>query len=353
MNEEKKNKKKLVLIIGGTILVFILILILIVIFLLFPVSKSNEAVNINIKKGTSKVETVEILKNANLIKSKYAALLYILLTGNKNIQAGSYEFSRDMSTNDIIKSLNKGDIVNSKKPTVKITFKEGITLKNYIELLSENTNLEVDELTKLLNDKDYLKKLINDYWFLENDILDDDLYYSLEGYLFPNTYEFYRETSADKVIRKMLDETSKRLFSYQDEIKKSKLSVHEILSIASICEKEANNYDERTKVAQVIFKRIDLNMNLGMDVTSFYGVKKELTDQITSADLNNNNPYNTRLTTFKGLPAGPICNPSESSIKAALNPADTDYIYFYAESNGTVHFTNSYEEFLNFKILYG
>lgn len=353
MNNQKKNKKKLILIIGGGIFSFIILIIIAIWICLLPAGKTNDAVTFNIKRGDSKVNIVENLKDAKLIKSKYVTLMYIMVTGNTNIQAGAYELSRDMSVEDIVKILNNGDIIEEKKPTAKITFKEGLTLKEYLELLSEATNLEFDKINKEINEQAFLKGLIADYWFLTSDILDEDLYYALEGYLFPNTYEFYKETNLNTVIRKMLDETSKRLDKYKNDIEKSKLSIHDILTIASICEKEANAYDERTKVAQVIFKRIDLNMNLGMDVTSYYGVQKDLKEVITSADLNNNNPYNTRLTTFKGLPAGPICNPSESSIKSALNPADTSYIYFYADGNGIVHFTDSYEEFQSFKIIYG
>ena len=147
----------------------------------------------------------------------------------------------------------------------------------------------------------------------------------------------------------------KKLNEYKSSIEDSKYNIHEILTIASICEKEAKTYDDRTSVAQVINTRIEKNMSLGMDVTSYYGVGKDLSENnITVKELEDNNPYNTRVVTFLGLPVGPICNPGINSIKAALNPSDTDYIYFYADINtGRLHFTNNYEEFKSFKKIYG
>ena len=123
--------------------------------------------------------------------------------------------------------------------------------------------------------------------------------------------------------------------------------------MASIIEKEAISDDDRAKVSQVIRTRIAKNMNLGMDVTTYYGVQKSLKEALTKQDLSNDNPYNTRNEKLKGLPIGPICNASLASIKAALEPADTNYIYFYADiKTGQIHFTDSYQEFLTFKEIY-
>lgn len=349
------NKTKKVLLIAGAIVIAILVCLIITYnVLLNPVSKNYESVTFVVKKGEGKQEIIDNLKESNLIKSKYVTLFYILLNGNKNIQAGSYDFSRNMSTKEIIESLNKGDVIMKKRDSVRITFVEGITLKKYLELVAENTNLEYDVIIKDINNETFLKELINNYWFLTDDILDKDIYYALEGYLFPNTYEFYKNTSLREVITKMLDETKKRLEPLQDKIKNSGYSVHEILTIASIAEKEANSKSDRRKVAQVVYKRLELNMSLGMDVTSYYGAGKDMKEKLTLADLNDNNPYNTRLVTFLGLPVGPICNPSIESIEAALDPADTNYIYFFADvKTGKVYFTDNLEEFEQFKKIYG
>lgn len=339
-----KNKKLFIVL--GVILGIIIALVTTYFILLTPSSKSNKVITFTVKKGDGKEKIVDNLKDAKLIRSKYAAIIYLVISGNKNLQAGSYEFSRDMSTQDIIKSLNSGDVIKEFKPSVKITLKEGVTLKEYMKLISDETNIDFDEAIKKVNDKSFLKGLIADYWFLTNDILDDDIYYALEGYLFPETYEFYKETTVEQVIRRILNVTNEKLSPLKEEIKKSKYSVHEIFTIASIAEKEANEYEDRKMVTQVINKRLELNMSLGMDVTSYYGVQKSMKETLTKVDLNDENPYNTRVTTFIGLPVGPICNPSIGSIKAALEPADTDYLYFVADvDTGKVYFAKDIDGF--------
>lgn len=339
-----KNKKLFIVL--GVILGIIIALIATYFILLTPSSKSNKVITFTVKKGDGKEKIVDNLKDAKLIRSKYAAIIYLVISGNKNLQAGSYEFSRDMSTQDIIESLNSGDVIKEFKPSVKITLKEGVTLKEYMKLISDGTNIDFDEAIKKVNDKSFLKGLIADYWFLTNDILDDDIYYALEGYLFPETYEFYKETTVEQVIRRILNVTNEKLSPLKEEINKNKYSVHEIFTIASIAEKEANEYEDRKMVTQVINKRLELNMSLGMDVTSYYGVQKSMKETLTKVDLNDENPYNTRVTTFIGLPVGPICNPSIGSIKAALEPADTDYLYFVADvDTGKVYFAKDIDGF--------
>lgn len=348
-----KKAKIIIAIIGGIVLL-IAIAVCVFLFSLRAVDDSNEKVGFTVQAGDSKEEIAENLKNADLIRSKYAMLAYILFSGKTNIQAGNYELSRDMSVQEIVDVLANGDIVDSKKPSVKITFKEGIILEEYMKLLADNTDLEYDTIISEINDPDYLKTLIDDYWFLTEDILNSDLYYGLEGYLYPETYEFYEDTTLDMAVRKMLDVTDNRLSELKEEIEASSYSVHDILTMASIVEKEAVNALDRAKVAQVIYTRLDMNMSLGMDVTTYYGVRKSMTEVLTQVDLNDENPYNTRITSFIGLPVGPICNPSLESINAVLNPSDTDYIYFFADIvTGNVYFTNSYEEFEEFKRLYG
>lgn len=348
------KKGKIILIISAIIIAIIVIFVGVYFYLLSSVSSGSTKVSFTVNQGDSKMEIVTNLKDAGLIRNKYAALIYIVLSGNTNIQAGSYELNRNMSTEDIIKSLANGDIINTERESVSLTFREGITLEEYLELLSENTNLEYDTMITEINDPEFLNDLINDYWFLTDDILNNDLYYGLEGYLYPNAYQVHTETTLGEVVRKMLDEMTKQLEPLRSEIEESNYSVHEILTMASIAEKEAMNYEDRTKVAQVIYTRLDMGMNLGMDVTTYYGVGKSMTETLTALDLADDNPYNTRNASLIGLPVGPICNPSSESIRAVLNPADTNYIYFFADIiTGNVYFTDDYNEFLEFQRLYG
>ena len=348
------KRGKILLIIGVILIALIAIFVSLYFYFLTPVTRGSNVVNFTVNAGDSKTEIVANLKNADLIKNEYAALMYILVSGNTNIQAGNYELNRNMSTKDIIKTLANGDIINAQREYVNITFREGITLEEYLELLSDNTNLEYDTIVAEINSQDFLNELIADYWFLTDDILNNDLYYGLEGYLYPNTYQIHTETTLNEVVRKMLDETARQLADVREDIENSDYSVHEILTMASIAEKEAMNYEDRTKVARVIYTRLDLGMNLGMDVTTYYGVGKSMTETLTELDLADDNPYNTRNASLIGLPVGPICNPSKESINAVLNPADTNYIYFFADIvTGNVYFTDKFSEFQEFQELYG
>ena len=346
-----KNKK--IFIILGVIVGLIVAMTITYFILLTPSGRSNVPVTFVVNKGDDKKTIINNLKEAKLIKSKYATIIYVILSNNKNLQAGSYEFSRDLSTQDIIKSLGKGDVIKEYKPSARVTLKEGVTLKEYIKLICDNTDLNYDDAIKKVNDKSFLKGLIADYWFLTEDILDEDIYYPLEGYLFPETYDFYKDTTIEQVIRKMLNVTSDKLSSIKDKMLNNKMSVHELITIASIAEKEANTSDDRRMVSQVIYKRLDMNMSLGMDVTSYYGVQKSMSETLTKVDLNDKNPYNTRVVTFIGLPVGPICNPSLDSINAALEPTNTDYVYFIADVlTGKVYFAKDIDGFNELKEKY-
>lgn len=348
------KKKKILIIVIVSIVAIIALSVGLFFFNLRAIDKTNETVIFTINSGDSKDEIATNLKEANLIRSKYVALIYIFISGNTNIQAGNYELSRDMTTQEIITILANGDATFDERPTVRVTFKEGITLRNYMEILAENTNLSYDAIIEQINDPAYLETLIADYWFLTDEILNSDIYYGLEGYLYPETYEFYTDTTLDAAIRRMLNVTDINLSEIRAEIEASDYSVHEILTMAAIVEKEAVNDADRASVAQVIYTRLDRGMSLGMDVTTYYGVGKDMSEPLTTVDLNDNNPYNTRVTSFIGLPVGPICNPSMSSINAVLNPSDTNYIYFFADIvTGNVYFTDNYDEFLEFQRLYG
>ena len=348
------KKKKILIIVIVSIVAITALSVGLFFFNLRAIDKTNETVIFTINSGDSKDEIATNLKEANLIRSKYVALIYIFISGNTNIQAGNYELSRDMTTQEIITILANGDATFDERPTVRITFKEGITLRNYMEILAENTNLFYDAIIEQINDPAYLETLIADYWFLTDEILNSDIYYGLEGYLYPETYEFYTDTTLDAAIRRMLNVTDINLSEIRAEIEASDYSVHEILTMAAIVEKEAVNDADRASVAQVIYTRLDRGMSLGMDVTTYYGVGKDMSEPLTTVDLNDNNPYNTRVTSFIGLPVGPICNPSMSSINAVLNPSDTNYIYFFADIvTGNVYFTDNYDEFLEFQRLYG
>lgn len=350
-------KKKGIIIVGISILVVILLIISLYFIGLGSVSKKSDKVKFVINSGSSTRKVIDDLYDVNLIKSKIFTMLYVKFKGDILIQAGTYELDRKYDTQEILDIISKGKVVQD---TITVTFVEGKRLLNYVDKISETFGYSKDEILSVINDKEYLTALIDKYEFLDSNILNSDIYYPLEGYLFPATYEFYKTSSIKAIIEKMLDKTKNVLDNYSVSIKESDYSIHEILTIASIienesigkiadinyCKKDNTEYVDRHVVSQVIYTRLNSNMSLGMDVTTYYGVQKLMSDTLTKSDLNAKNAYNTRRTDFKGLPVGPISNPSEASIKAALNPSDTSCIYFYADiTTGELHFAKTYKEF--------
>ena len=266
-----------------------------------------------------------------------------------NMQAGTYYLNRNMSLKEIIDGLNAGK-TNRLAKTISVTFVEGKTVLDYADVITENFGYSPEEIKKVIENKDFLKELIKQYWFLDDTILDEEIYYGLEGYLFPDTYEFYEDATIEDIIIRMLANMESKLEPYKSEIEASKYSAHEILTMASIIEKEAVTKEDRKKVSQVIYKRLGINMSLGMDVTTYYAAHKSLKENLTNIDLNSDSPYNTRNINLVGLPIGPICNPGIESIDSALHPSDTSYLYFYADlESQQVYFAETQEEFLKFK----
>lgn len=345
--KRKKTGKKAFKIIGISFGFFVIICFAIFNILLSRVSNSDEYVDFVVEYGQSRVEIIENLKNAGLIKNKEASLIYVGIH-NYKIQAGTYHLNRADNSRDILKNMSNGSYLKQKE-TINVLFIEGKRITDYASVISDNFGYDYDEVIKVFKDKEYAKTLIDKYSFLKNDILDDEIYYPLEGYLFPNKYSFYKDATVEEIIEKMLKETGNKLNSLQSSIDASGMSIHEILTKASIVEAEGTNASNRAKISQVIDKRISINMNLGMDVTTYYAVQKPLTSNLSNKDLASTSKYNTRLASNLGLPIGPICNPSLESITAALNPSNDNYIYFYASKDGTIKFTDNYDEFLVFK----
>ena len=167
----------------------------------------------------------------------------------------------------------------------------------------------------------------------------------MEGYLFPDTYNFYsKSVSVKEIFNEMLAHTDKKLGKYKKQMEKGKYKTHQIITLASIVELEGIDKTSRKDIAGVFYNRLDKKMSLGSDVTSYYGVQKDMTSDITQSELDSINGYNTRVSFMAGrLPVGPICNPSLASIEAILNPTKHDYLYFVADRNGKVYLTKSYE----------
>ena len=212
--------------------------------------------------------------------------------------------------------------------------------------------MQAGDIIEKVNDEKYIDTLINKYWFLTNDIKNKNIYYPLEGYLFPDTYNVMKDTDIKDIITKMLDETDNKLSKYKDSITNNKLSIHEIITLASVVELEVANKDDRKSVAGIFLNRLDSKYfpTLGSDATSYYGAKIDdwSTNRLTSVELNDcSNKYNTRCAYNKGLPVGPIGNPSIESIEAVLNPEKHNYYYFVNDCKGKLYMSKNETEHNN------
>lgn len=315
-------------------------------YCLAPVSKDDTIKKIEIEAGTSVADIAGLLKEENLIRSKNSFQIYTFLTNNRNLQAGTYDLSENMGVRTIVEVLSGGKI--SKDSDASITFKEGINMREVVRLISEKTDNSEDDIYALLDDGEYLDTLIGEYWFLTDDIKDSRIYYSLEGYLYPDTYTFAKDDDIRDIFKVMLDNTSDKLSDYQDEIENSDMSVHELMTLASIVELESPSSEDRPTVAGVFFNRLADDISLGSDVTTYYGIKINMADRdLYQSEINECNDYNTRCTTFKGLPVGPVSNVSVSSLEAVLNPNSNGYYYFVADKNGKTYFSETYQEHLS------
>lgn len=341
--------KKIWKITFSLIVVFIILLVGISILYEYEISpvdkKDTNEVVFKIEKGTGTKTIGKNLENASLIHDANFFVFYVKIHNISNLQASTYKLKRSMNLKEIIEIINKGDGFNPNE--VKITFKEGKNIRSIAKTIEANTNNKYDDILKKINDSKYVDSLIEKYWFLDKTIKSSDIYYPLEGYLFPSTYIFNdKDVSVETIITKMLNKTSEVLTKYKDDISKSNMSVHEILTFASIVELEGANDTDRPNVASVFYNRIAKKMSLGSDVTACYAQKIDDTYEChNKANFNYNSKYNTRLLNNLGLPIGAICSPGEGSIKAVLKPAKTGYLYFVADKNKKMYFFNTKDEF--------
>lgn len=335
-----------------TIVVILILIILlgIGIFLTYKsligsVSDNGDEKEIVIPLGSTSDKIATILKDNNLIKNKLAFKIYVKLNKVSNFQAGTYYLKENMNVKEMTEMLQTGIMFDPNE--LSITYIEGKNLKWFASIIEKRTNNTEEDVYNLLKDEQYLDSLIEKYWFITDEIKNGDIYYSLEGYLFPDTYAIANaDITVEEIFEKMLDKMEEVLNEYKDEIEKSNYSAHEILTLASVIELESMHQEDRKDVASVFYNRLDKNMSLGSDVTTYYSVGINMGERdLYQKEIDAENPYNTRGPNMGGkLPVGPIASVSKSSIEAAIEPNSTSYLFFVADKNGKVYFTNTNEE---------
>lgn len=285
--------------------------------LTMPVSKNIEEKKIEIPMGSGTAKIAEVLKDNNLIKSKWIFKLYVKLNKKINFQAGTYYLKESMNLEEITEMLQTGIMYDPNQIT--ITYVEGKPIWNLAEIIENKTNNTKEDVYSVLANEDYIDKLIQKYWFLTDEIKNDEIYYSLEGYLFPDTYAIAnKDTTVEEIFEKMLDRMEEILEEYRDKIENGSYTVHEILTLASIVETEGMNDDDRKNVASVFYNRLENKMSLGSDVTTYYSIKLNVGERdLYQKEIEEYNPYNTRGPGMEGkLPIGPISSCRKSKYRS-------------------------------------
>ncbi|QIL46998.1 endolytic transglycosylase MltG [Vagococcus coleopterorum] len=311
--------------------------------------KDHDMVQVEIPLGTSNKQIGNILEKSDVIKSGLVFNYYVKANNISDFKGGFYQMSPDMKLVDIAKMLQQG---GSDEPTAladgRITIPEGSSLYQIAEIMEKNTDVKVDEFIDAAKNPKLFDKLYESYPELLESVKDaKDVRYRLEGYLFPASYNYYKENGVDDLITQMVKRSAEVMAQRKADIAASKLTVQELLTLASLVEKEGVELEDRQNIAQVFLNRIDEEMPLQSDISILYAMDEHKV-HLSNKDTQVDSPYN--LYTNKGYGPGPFNSPSEEAIDAVLHPKENDYIYFLADvSTHKVYFAKTYEEHLKLK----
>lgn len=300
-----------------------------------PVESGEPKVKqIVIPKGSGLKSVARLLKDESIIRDDRVFGLYCKLNNMENkIKAGKYSLDNTMRVSEIVDKIVSGQALID---TVKLTIPEGYNLEQIIEKINDLGVVDSESIDAAL------KPSLYDYYFISQLPVRDK---KLEGYLFPDTYELYKDTTAEAIIDKMLNRFDDVFTEeYRNRAEELNMTIDQVITLASIVEREAKLDSERKIISGVFHNRLKKNMMLQSCATVQY-LFKEQKEVLTFKDLEIESPYNTYK--HAGLPPGPIASPGLKSIEAALYPEDVEYLYFVAKDDGSHVFTKTYSEHLN------
>lgn len=309
-----------------------------------PVSKNSNEVLFEIESGTTAKKILANLEKEKIIKDSTMAGLYLRFNKFDDLRAGKYTVDSSWTLKQIFETLS--DPTAALTDDVRITFIEGDWVKHMAEKIGASTVVSSEELLSLWNDPVYVRSLMTKYPFITEEIFNKDIRYLLEGYLFPNTYDFFRETTPEAITEKLLNQTLKLYNKYESQIKKSKYSIHELFTLASIVQYESGSVTDMKLISGVFLNRLEIGMKLQSSVTICYALDLESGKDWRACETNPNydSPYNTYK--YAGLPPGPILNFGESALEAVLKPTESDYLFFMADvyHDGKVYYAKTLQE---------
>ena len=295
--------------------------------------KPSSDLSVKIEKGSTVGQIARELKDAGLIEYRWAFVLFAKVTGNADsFQYGTYVLNTDMDYLELVTNLQK---TASFRATVTVMIPEGAELREIIATLDEKNVCSAEELWDAVENHPF------DYDFLQNLPEREN---RLEGYLFPDTYEFFEQSDAVTVLTKFLDNFEVK-FSQElrDRAREIGMSIDEVVTLASVIEREAASDEDRATVSSVFHNRLNSTQYpLLQSCATVQYVLQERKPVLTYDDIKIDSPYNTYL--YEGLPIGPIASPGLASIRAALYPETTDYYFFVVTADGTHIFSKTLAE---------
>ena len=293
-------------------------------FFITPADEGGKNQLVIIREGLSLKEVAGELDRKKIIKNKALFELWAELLGySRKIKAGEYELGSHMPPKRILEKLIRGEVI-----TYPVTVPEGFTAAQISQLLHEGGLIDKKTFLSLINDPALLK-----HYGISAP--------SLEGYLYPETYHFARGISARSTVDAMVGRFWQVVSPLKERMDEAGMNLPEVITLASIVEKETGLAEERPTIASVFLNRLKRGMRLESDPTVIYGIKG-FDGNLTRKDLNRATPYNTYI--IRGLPPGPIANPGLEAIRAVLYPAKTDYLYFVSKNDGSHHFSKTLSE---------
>jgi UPF0755 protein len=292
-------------------------------------------VKVEVVKGDTLSDVADKLEAAGVIKSAFVFKLQARYEGyGTEIQTGRYTFERGQDTDVVFHKLAAGKAV----PTIAVTVPEGLTIEGTAQAVAKDSGVSAAKFEQAARETDY------DYAFLEHPGIR-----TTEGYLYPARYDFEKGVTAQQIVDRLLGQylVETQNLDVAGARDRTGLTEHQLVTVASLIEKEAASPREKPLVASVIYNRLDRDMPLQIDATIQYALERPK-ENLTLGDLKVDSPYNTYEN--EGLPPGPICSPSRESLEAAFNPEQTEYLYYVLKADGQGHFfTSDYQDFLRAK----
>jgi len=351
MQERKSEVKMVRKIVAIIAIVFVLIIGVVGLFgynyvkgalkPLDPNATKTIAVEVPIGSSLSSIST--LLEKKGVIKDARVFKYYAKFKNESQFQAGNYDLTQAMTFDELIESLKTGKVY--RKPVFTMTVPEGLTLEQIGKVIEKKTPYTQKEFMDLVTSDTFVQQMMANYPELVTEaVLADNIRYDLEGYLYPATYSYYEEKpSLQAIVEEMIAAMNNVVKNYSDVLAEKQMSVHQLLTFASLLEEEATAQTDRETIASVFYNRINEGMPLQTDPTVLYALGDHK-DRVLYEDLEVDNAYNTYKN--KGLPPGPIAGAGKTSIEASLNPSQTDYFYFLADKEGVNHFSKTYDEHL-------